>query len=164
MVTLARLRTISYWPQRTSILSFAVVGGGYVQKPLHLPSLNRTLTPGTKIVLPGRWTHLDQDNYRDPMVFDGYRFCEGPEGRCDVRGITTPSAKWLLFGIGTSACPARLLGIRMCQALFAKILLGHDLAADLEDCEPLFLHSEANMFVNPRAKVRVSPLDRDGCE
>ncbi|KAL4957875.1 hypothetical protein BDW69DRAFT_180121 [Aspergillus filifer] len=138
-----------------------LVGGGYVQKPLHLASQNRTLTPGTKIVLPGRWTHLDAENYPNPTVFDGDRFREGPEGKCDVRGTLMPTPKWLLWGIGTSACPARFLGLRICQALFAKVLLGYDLRIEVQKSQRLFLHSEANMFVNPGVGVFVREAKGD---
>ncbi|KAB8276264.1 cytochrome P450 [Aspergillus minisclerotigenes] len=133
----------------------AVAGGGLVEKPLQLASTGRTLSPGTKFSLPAQQAHLDPDNYHSPNVFDGYRFCDPQSGACDIRGTITPSAKWLVFGIGTSACPARLLATRISQSLFAKVLRDYDLRLKLEDGQPEVIYSGANMFVNFNTQMHV---------
>ncbi|KAB8252353.1 hypothetical protein BDV35DRAFT_376041 [Aspergillus flavus] len=133
----------------------AVASGGLVEKPLQLRSTGRTLSPGTKFSLPAQQAHLDPDNYPNPNIFDGYRFCDPQSGACDIRGTITPSAKWLIFGIGTSACPARLLATRISQTLFFKVLRKYDLRLKLDNGQPEVVYAATNMFVNFNTQMYV---------
>nr|B8NR71.1 RecName: Full=Cytochrome P450 monooxygenase dtpC; AltName: Full=Ditryptophenaline biosynthesis protein C [Aspergillus flavus NRRL3357] len=125
------------------------------KKPLQLRSTGRTLSPGTKFSLPAQQAHLDPDNYPNPNIFDGYRFCDPQSGACDIRGTITPSAKWLIFGIGTSACPARLLATRISQTLFFKVLRKYDLRLKLDNGQPEVVYAATNMFVNFNTQMYV---------
>ncbi|KOC18405.1 putative cytochrome P450 [Aspergillus flavus AF70] len=132
-----------------------IASGGLVEKPLQLRSTGRTLSPGTKFSLPAQQAHLDPDNYPNPNIFDGYRFCDPQSGACDIRGTITPSAKWLIFGIGTSACPARLLATRISQTLFFKVLRKYDLRLKLDNGQPEVVYAATNMFVNFNTQMYV---------
>jgi aflavarin biosynthesis cytochrome P450 monooxygenase len=79
-------------------------------------------------MIPSRYIHLDPENYPDPIKFDPYRFYDPVSGTCDARATITPTDKWIAFGIGTSTCPARILGLRTTQLIVAKIVLSYDFA------------------------------------
>lgn len=127
-------------------------------QPVEIHSLNMTLQPGTEVTLPARFVHLDPDHYPDPRIFNGYRFYDADLGTCNTRSLFKDSETWLAFRIGTSACPARLMATRIYQAIFARILLFHDLnlVEDMKRDFPVHLYSTGDAVSNPDVTMRIS--------
>ncbi|KAJ5676175.1 cytochrome P450 [Penicillium macrosclerotiorum] len=134
---------------------------------LNQPSLGLTVKPGTLIALPTRDILRDPEFYQEPEKFDGYRFYDFSSETTDPLGSVTPSETWLPFGIGISACPARKLGLRTAQMLFAKTLLAYDIdfasdkdrKLDLEVLQALDL--SPNPQINMRVRVRMGFSDKE---
>ncbi len=108
--------------------------------------------------MSSRFIHLDPDIYPNPTKFDGYRFYipESSNAACDIiRDTITPTEKWMVFGIGVSACPARLLGTRLVQVVAAKMLLAYDMEfAHDGDLPELNIFVDAVAGPNPEIKLR----------
>ncbi|KAL4862418.1 cytochrome P450 [Aspergillus spectabilis] len=136
----------------------AVLGGTRLaMKPLALRSLGMALPSGTQVTLPARSIHLDADYYPDPKTFNGYRFYNADsEGRnvCDIFSV---SDIWMAFGVGTSACPARRMGTRVAQLVFARMLLQYDIeSADKMGRDlPTHIFVDADAVPNPEIKMRI---------
>ncbi|PLB37644.1 cytochrome P450 [Aspergillus candidus] len=137
----------------------SISGARCVMEPITIPSLGLALERGTHISLPSRFIHTDPENYPDPMTFNGYRFYDEASGTCNVQKTLAPSEAWLPFGIGTSACPARLVGTRTCQALFAKILMDYDVGQMEDKDVPLQIWLLGIYVPSPTISVSVRRRD-----
>jgi cytochrome P450 len=98
---------------------------------------------------------MDPDIYPDSETFNGYRFINPETGSCDVRNTTTPTQTWLPFAIGSLTCPGRLVGIRVCQVIVAKMILDYDMHLFNKNNSPLLLHSVGVAVPNPEIEMRV---------
>ncbi|KAF3492213.1 uncharacterized protein GIQ15_01730 [Arthroderma uncinatum] len=138
----------------------ALVAGSrqVVGKPLTIHSLGMTFAPGTNITMSGQFTHLDPEFYPNPTKFDGNRFYSPGSSTTAsdiIRDTISPSDRWMVFGIGISACPARLLGTRLCQVVAAKILMAYDMEFGHEGKLPDFnIHIDAVAAPNPEIRMR----------
>ena len=117
-----------------------------------------TFNPGTNITMSSRFVHVDPDFYPNPTKFDGYRFYN-PESTVTasdiIRDTVTPTEQCMVFGIGTCACPARLLGTRLVQVVVAKMLMAYDMEfAHDGDLPDLNIFIDAVAAPNPEVKMR----------
>ncbi|KAM5445877.1 hypothetical protein MaudCBS49596_007059 [Microsporum audouinii] len=128
-----------------------------VKDPVTIKSLGMTFTPGTNITTSGQFTHLDPEFYPDPTKFDGNRFYSTDLTASDIhRDTVSPNERWVPFGLGISSCPARVLGIRLCQLMAAKMLLAYNMEFAHEDGKsPDFnVFVDAVAILNPEIKMR----------
>ncbi|KAK2873345.1 hypothetical protein FQN49_002419 [Arthroderma sp. PD_2] len=138
----------------------ALVAGSrqVVGKPLTIHSLGMTFVPGTNITMSGQFTHLDPDFYPNPTKFDGNRFYSPGSSQTAseiIRDTISPTERWMVFGIGISACPARLLGTRLCQVVAAKMIMAYDMEFGHDGKLPDFnIYIDAVAAPNPEIKMR----------
>ena len=65
-----------------------------------------TIPAGTLVAIPGSASHRDEENYRDPDKFDGFRFAKLRESLSEEDTSTnryqmvSTSSKHLVFGLG----------------------------------------------------------------
>ncbi|KAJ5691745.1 cytochrome P450 [Penicillium macrosclerotiorum] len=128
-------------------------------QPLNLASIGLTLNPGARVSLPSRDHHHDPEIYKDPESFDGYRFYDKVSRTTDPHGSTTISDSWIIFGLGRSVCPARVMALRMAQIMFSKVLLAYDIKPEAGDrCEyPSQTLMGVDAVPNTEFKMRVRP-------
>ncbi|KAK0433041.1 cytochrome P450 [Armillaria borealis] len=117
-----------------------------------------TVVPaGSQIAVTALSTHLDEENYEDPLQFKPWRFSEKrkQEGEGNHQQMVIPSLDYLLFGIGRSACPGRFFAVNMLKTLTAHVLLNFDVKIDRID--QFFTHQTSNqrrdVFFRKRAGV-----------
>lgn len=71
------------------------------------------LPPGSVVALAPKPLHFNPQVYPDPLTFDPFRFAKlrtGGPNASDVRqAFTTLSNDYIVFGVGTHACPGRFL-------------------------------------------------------
>lgn len=102
-----------------------------MQKPLQLHD-GLTLPVGTRVAIPALAIQKDPDNYREPLVFNGFRSArlQTPEtneiGDRHQSSATTVSPTYIAFGYGKHACPGRFYAVRKAKLLFTKVLLEYD--------------------------------------
>ncbi|KAM5436488.1 hypothetical protein MferCBS31731_005766 [Microsporum ferrugineum] len=128
-----------------------------VKEPVTIKSLGMTFKPGTNITTSGQFTHLDPEFYPNPTKFDGNRFYSPDLTASDIlRDTVSPNERWVPFGLGISSCPARVLGIRLCQIMAAKMLLAYNMEFAHEDGKsPDFnVFVDAVAILNPEIKMR----------
>ncbi|KAI4087316.1 MAG: hypothetical protein L6R37_008332 [Teloschistes peruensis] len=107
---------------------------------LHVPT-------GAWVCVPTRSINRDAKIYRDPLMFDGFRFArENPSRFTDVTG------NWLVWGSGNVICPGRFY-----TSLIIKFVLAHVLRNyDLEMADPLKPRSFGwRASIVPRADITV---------
>ncbi|SJL14132.1 uncharacterized protein ARMOST_17587 [Armillaria ostoyae] len=117
-----------------------------------------TVVPaGSQIAVAALSTHLDEENYEDPLQFKPWRFSE--QRKQEVEGnhqqMVILSLDYLLFGIGRSACPGHFFAVNMLKTLTAHVLLNFDVKIDCID--QFFTHQASNqrrdVFFRKRAGV-----------
>lgn len=143
-----------------TLLSLAA-GARYLHKPVYFPSLDLTIDSGTHITQLSRIVQRDSDIYPSGTSFDAFRFYDEGSGACDPRGTTTPSDIWLPFGIGNVLCPGRDLGTRLCQMIFAKILLNYELEFRGKEV-PLAVWEHAEYVANPEISMAARKMQKKG--
>jgi cytochrome P450 len=88
------------------------------------------LSRGTILSSPAWFVHNDEANYPRASEFNPWRFYDEKTNTATTKA-TTVTNTLLGYGYVSQACPGRVLGIRMTQILFGKILMRYD--AKFED-------------------------------
>ncbi|CCL98068.1 uncharacterized protein FIBRA_00062 [Fibroporia radiculosa] len=86
------------------------------------------LPKGTLVVAAAHATHLDSEHYKNPNVFDGFRFSDKrTEGKQRIKHqYVNTSAEFVAFGNGKHACPGRFFAVNEIKTMMAYILLNYD--------------------------------------
>ncbi|KAK0471578.1 cytochrome P450 [Armillaria novae-zelandiae] len=87
---------------------------------------------GSHIAVAALGTHLDEENYEDPLEFKPWRFSEKrkEEGESIRHQMTTPSLNYVFFGHGRSTCPGRFFAVNELKALMSYVLMNFDVKMD----------------------------------
>ncbi|PBK90633.1 cytochrome P450 [Armillaria gallica] len=113
-----------------------------------------TVVPaGVQIVVASLSTHIDEENYEDPLEFRPWRFSE--KGTQEGAGIhhyymATLSLDFILFGNGRVQCPGRFFAVNELKALMSHVLLNYDVKLDNFPTPVWFAD---NQMPNPASKV-----------
>lgn len=92
-----------------------------------------TVVPaGSHIAVAALGTHLDEENYEDPLEFKPWRFSEKrkQEGESVRHQMATPSLDFVFFGHGRSTCPGRFFAVNELKALMTYVLMNFDVKMD----------------------------------
>ncbi|KAI0173475.1 cytochrome P450 [Hypoxylon sp. FL1284] len=113
--------------------------------------------PGVRMVFPTQNVHMDPENYKDPRVYDAFRFSrphENAKGHIRERElITTTTPTFLPFGYGRHACPGRWFAAQLMKQALAYMVLNYELELF---GEPVRRKALLNTMVPPvNAQVRV---------
>ncbi|KAI0071573.1 cytochrome P450 [Panus rudis PR-1116 ss-1] len=126
-----------------------------VLEPITL-STGHYLPAGTIVAAPTRSTHLDEQYYSDPEVFNPWRFADmrdGDSGESTKYQFVSTSVDYIPFGHGKHACPGRFFAANELKAMFAHMVLNYDLKLENEGVRPENVWF-ANLIVpSPTARV-----------
>ncbi|KAJ7025238.1 cytochrome P450 [Mycena alexandri] len=87
------------------------------------------LPPGSVVALAPKPLHFNPEVYPDPMTFDPFRFSRLRTGENDARqAFTQLSNDYIVFGVGTHACPGRFFAALKIKVILCEILLNYDVA------------------------------------
>ncbi|KAJ3556992.1 hypothetical protein NM688_g1715 [Phlebia brevispora] len=112
------------------------------------------LPGGTILVTPSTATHMDEDNYPDPTVFDPWRFSELREDGEEMKyQLVSTSANYVAFGLGKHACPGRFFAANELKAVMAHIIMNYDVKAEKEGVRPPNQWFGLSLMPHPTAKV-----------
>ncbi|KAK0448923.1 cytochrome P450 [Desarmillaria tabescens] len=92
-----------------------------------------TVVPaGNQIAVAAYPTHMDEENYEDPLEFKPWRFSDKrtKEGEDIRHQMVTTSIDYLLFGNGRPVCPGRFFAVNELKALMSYVLLNFDVKID----------------------------------
>ncbi|KAJ7112121.1 cytochrome P450 [Mycena epipterygia] len=85
------------------------------------------LPPGSVVSLAPKPLHYNPEVYPDPMTFDPFRFSRLRTGENDARqAFTQLSNDYIVFGVGTHACPGRFFAALKIKVILCEILLNYD--------------------------------------
>ncbi|KAJ4212369.1 hypothetical protein NW759_011757 [Fusarium solani] len=85
------------------------------------------IPPGAKVGAPSLILHRDPEVYKDPDVFDGFRFCRPEYSGTKEKTPVATTTNYFLFGHGRHPCPGRFLAVHEMKIIFAILLLKYDL-------------------------------------
>ncbi|PBK61873.1 cytochrome P450 [Armillaria solidipes] len=107
---------------------------------------------GSHIAVAALCTHLDEENYEDPLEFKPWRFSEKrkQEGESIRHQMATPSLDFVFFGHGRSACPGRFFAVNELKALMSYVLMNFDVKMDRV---PPSMWFSGDQFPNQSSKV-----------
>ncbi|KAJ7836200.1 cytochrome P450 [Mycena leptocephala] len=90
------------------------------------------LPPGSVVALAPKPLHFNPQVYPDPLTFDPFRFAKlrtGGPNASDVRqAFTTLSYDYIVFGVGTHACPGRFFAALKIKVILCEILMNYDVS------------------------------------
>ncbi|KAJ7648219.1 cytochrome P450, partial [Mycena polygramma] len=90
------------------------------------------LPPGSVVALAPKPLHFNPQVYPDPFTFDPFRFAKlrtGESGSSDIRqAFTTLSNDYIVFGVGTHACPGRFFAALKIKVILCEILMNYDVS------------------------------------
>ncbi|KAJ6468009.1 cytochrome P450 [Mycena vitilis] len=95
------------------------------------------LPPGSVVALAPKPLHFNPQVYPDPLTFDPFRFAKlrtGESGSSDIRqAFTTLSNDYIVFGVGTHACPGRFFAALKIKVILCEILMNYDVSFPVGD-------------------------------
>ncbi|KAK0448924.1 cytochrome P450 [Desarmillaria tabescens] len=112
-----------------------------------------TVVPvGNQIAVAAYSTHMDEENYEDPLEFKPWRFSDkrAKEGEGIRHQMVTTSLDYHLFGNGRFSCPGRFFAVNELKALMSHVLLNYDVKMDKVPEAGWFL---SDQFPNQSSKV-----------
>ncbi|KAF7328279.1 Ent-kaurene oxidase [Mycena venus] len=90
------------------------------------------LPPGSVVSLAPKPLHFNPQVYPEPLTFDPFRFSKlrtGEPGASDVRqAFTSLSNDYIVFGVGTHACPGRFFAALKIKVILCEILMNYDVS------------------------------------
>ncbi|KAJ6578774.1 cytochrome P450 [Mycena vulgaris] len=87
------------------------------------------LPAGSVVAFAPKPLHHNPRVYNDPYTFDAFRFAKQRTGENDAkRSFTALSNDYIVFGLGSHACPGRFFAALMIKVIVAELLLNYDLA------------------------------------
>ena len=136
---------------------------------------NGTFLPkGTLVVTPSTATHFDNANYKDPEVFNPWRFVDmrddNSEGNLKYQFVTT-SVDYIVFGHGKHAwcvqfrgtydvlmltsnvSPGRFFASSELKTILAHIILNYDMKLEREKLRPQNWYNAFVVVPSPTARV-----------
>ncbi|KAJ7737958.1 cytochrome P450 [Mycena metata] len=87
------------------------------------------LAPGSVVSLAPKPLHYNPEVYPDPLTFDPFRFSRLRTGEAsnDARqAFTQLSNDYIVFGVGTHACPGRFFAALKIKVILCEILRNYD--------------------------------------
>ncbi|KAG5720345.1 Ent-kaurene oxidase, partial [Termitomyces sp. T112] len=116
-----------------------------------------TVVPkGNDIAVANFAMHHDEENYPDPLVFDGFRFSKMREKQSEgfsKHQMVALTHEYIVFGHGKHACPGRFFAVNELKALLAYTLLNYDVS--FKDNSPRPADRWFNLSLQPDPKVSV---------
>ncbi|KAK0229999.1 cytochrome P450 [Armillaria nabsnona] len=113
-----------------------------------------TVVPaGVHIDVASLSTHIDEENYEDPLEFKPWRFSEKrkqEDERIRQYYMTTLSLDFVFFGNGRPQCPGRFFAVNELKALMTHVLLNFDVKLDKFPMSVWFYDTQ---WPNPTSKV-----------
>jgi len=138
--------------QRLTGLSPVSLGRKVVAKDGFTFSDGTTIPHGATLMVPSEAMQLDEDNYLQADVFDGFRFSrmrealpahKGDDAAGESEGpglfnrhMVSTGPDHLIFGHGRHACPGRFFAATELKAILAHILINYDIKAETEGVRP----------------------------
>ncbi|KAI0080654.1 cytochrome P450 [Panus rudis PR-1116 ss-1] len=119
-------------------------------------STGHHLPAGTMVVAPAVSTHLDDEYYSDPDIFNPWRFSEmreGHDGESTKHQFVSTSVDYIPFGHGRHACPGRFFAANELKAMFAHTVLNYDLKLEDEGVRPQNQWHAISIIPSPTARV-----------
>ncbi|KAF7792532.1 hypothetical protein EIP86_003573 [Pleurotus ostreatoroseus] len=113
------------------------------------------IPPNSFIVAAATGTHLDEDNYENPEIFNPWRFSNmrEAEGEALKHQFVSTSLDYVPFGHGKHACPGRFFAANELKAMMAHIVMNYDVKFEDEGVRPPNMWFGINVIPDPRAKV-----------
>jgi len=110
---------------------------------------------GTIVVAAATATHLDEDNYSQPEVFDPFRFSDirANETEKNKHHYVSTSADCLGFGHGKHACPGRFFAANELKIMLACIVLNYDVKFEDGNKRPENMWLATSILPAPGVKV-----------
>ncbi|KAF9233509.1 cytochrome P450 [Melanogaster broomeanus] len=110
---------------------------------------------GTIIGMATLATHLDNEIYEHPGVFDPFRFADMPEEDGDgaKHQLVSTDHKYLAFGHGKHVCPGRFFAANELKTMLAHIVVSYDIKLESGATLPQSLRVGAAIAAHPSAKV-----------
>jgi len=109
----------------------------------------------TLLCAASRATHFDEANYKDPAVFDGFRYANVREqhGEGVKHQMVSTSPEFLTFGHGRHACPGRFFAVNELKTMLAHIVTNYDLKMETEGVRPTDTYYFAAVVPDQKATV-----------
>lgn len=100
-------------------------------------------------------THGQSEYYRDPYVFDPWRFANlrDETGEGVKHQMVNTSIEYLPFGLGKHACPGRFFAANELKSMMAHLVVTYDVALDMPGEVPRSVHFGPINSPNRTAKV-----------
>ncbi|GBE89843.1 Ent-kaurene oxidase [Sparassis crispa] len=110
---------------------------------------------GTRMVAASMSTHLDEEYYANPNVFDPFRFCKmrAAEGEATKHQYVSTSPEYIPFGHGRHACPGRFFAANELKVTLAYVALNYDVKFEHEGERPKNVWISTTVLPAPNAKV-----------
>nr|BAD94562.1 cytochrome P450 [Phanerodontia chrysosporium]BAL05132.1 cytochrome P450 [Phanerodontia chrysosporium] len=123
-------------------------------KPLTL-SDGTFIPKGTVLVTPTVATHFDDDNYKNPTVFDPFRYYREKERDMSAvkHQFVTTSPDYVSFGHGKHACPGRFFAANELKAMMAYVVVNYDVKFEKEGVRPENIYAAMGISPDPNARV-----------
>ncbi|KAG6847451.1 hypothetical protein H0H93_008037 [Arthromyces matolae] len=116
-----------------------------------------TVVPaGNTIAVANFSMHHDEDNYLDPLSFDGFRFSKMRELQAEgfsKHQMVALTHEYIVFGHGKHACPGRFFAVNELKGLLAHVLLNYDVS--FENNGPRPSDSRFGLAIAPDPKVSI---------
>ncbi|KAF8549327.1 cytochrome P450 [Imleria badia] len=110
---------------------------------------------GTSIAAPSRSVHYDGHFYKNPEVFEPFRFAHmGEESENGPKHqFASTTTEYLPFGHGRHACPGRFFAANELKSMLAHIVMTYDVKLEDNAPYPASLCVGSMIAANPHAKV-----------
>jgi cytochrome P450 len=114
-----------------------------------------TLIPKDTFVCVPTALHLDESNYANPEVFDGFRFVSKgmAGGDSGINQMIATNTSYIAFGIGRHSCPGRFFAANELKAMMAHLVLNYDIKLENEGVRPPDLWFINSRVPNPTAEI-----------
>jgi len=99
----------------------------------HTLSDGTFLPKGTWVATTMHAIHKDDAVYPDASKFDGFRFSRLPEHENACNQAVSTSQTFLVYGIGSTACPGRFFAANEIKTLLAHLLVTYDIKVKQQD-------------------------------
>ncbi|KAF4619512.1 hypothetical protein D9613_005419 [Agrocybe pediades] len=114
-----------------------------------------TIPAGTHLAVATNCIHMDENHYKEPGRFQGFRFAElrEKEGEDLNHQMVSLSLDYGTFGTGRHACPGRFFAVSELKTMLAYVLLNYDIKFPRDGTRPTNFWFSANCIPNPMAEV-----------
>ncbi|THG97981.1 hypothetical protein EW026_g4131 [Hermanssonia centrifuga] len=123
-------------------------------KDLHFSDGTR-IPAGTVLVTAANATHLDEENFHNPDIFDPFRFSDmrDEDGESTKHQFVSTSVDYVAFGHGKHACPGRFFAANELKAMMAHVIVTYDVKFSNEGVRPANKWIATTIAPDPTATV-----------